>query len=273
MAALGNISAGGVAALATATWLTAVAAPVFAADATPTTAPTAAPAVAAPAAAAPATPPTKASPLDLNDDEINWRLGFITERLEGSKLHAQIWNGAWTVIQLGSLGYMTYKAASDDDEDDRGRAITEASKSFIGLMDLYLFRPMKARYGASEIAHMPQASRLQKLSKLKKGEEILERNAARADDRYGWQVHLGNVLLNFAGAGAIWATGGGNGDALGSAFAGIAGGELMMWTEPGQPRQDLRDYKNLTGGATFSEAPRSWHLVAIPGGIAVARSF
>ena len=107
---------------------------------------------------------------------------------------------------------------------------------------------MKARYGADEIAHMPQATHSQKLAKLKKAEEILERNAKRADDRYGWQVHLGNVLLNFAGAGAIWATGGGTGEALTSAFAGIAGGELMMWTEPGQPRHDFADYQNLTGG-------------------------
>ena len=36
------------------------------------------------------------------------------------------------------------------------------------------------------------------------------------------------VLLNFAGAGAIWATGGGTGDALISAFSGIAGAELMF---------------------------------------------
>jgi hypothetical protein len=122
---------------------------------------------------------------------------------------------------------------------------------------------------------LPQATHTQKLAKLRKSEDILERTAARADDRYSWQVHLGSVLLNFAGAGAIWATGGGNGDALISAFSGIAGAELMFWTEPGQPVRDLADYKHLTGGMSMSvsEAPREWRLVAIPGGLAVTRSF
>ena len=217
--------------------------------------------------------PTRAMPLDLNEDEINWRLGFIEERLEGAKRRASIWNVAWTVVQAGSLGYNTYEAVDDDDTDDRGRAITEASKSLIGLMDLYVFRPMTARYGVSELEGMPQATRSQKMAKLKKGEEILERNAARVDDRYSWQVHAGNVLLNLAGAGAIWATGGGTGEALTSMFAGIAGGELMFWTEPSQPLEDWREYQNLSGGSSFVEPPRAWHLVPIPGGVAVARRF
>ena len=32
--------------------------------------------------------PTAATPLDLNDDEISWRIGFITDRLEASRKHA-----------------------------------------------------------------------------------------------------------------------------------------------------------------------------------------
>jgi len=217
--------------------------------------------------------PTAAGPLDLNDDEIDWRLGFITERLDGSRSRASIWNVAWTVVNAGTLGWMIYEAESDADTDDRGRAIAEASKAFIGLMDLYVLRPLRAREGADELASMPEATHSQRIAKLKKAEAILMRNAERANARYGWQVHAGNVLLNFAGAGAIWATGGGTSEALTSAFAGIAGGEAMIWTEPGQPRRDLLDYQNLTGGSTFAEVPRAWRLVAIPGGLAVARDF
>jgi hypothetical protein len=217
--------------------------------------------------------PSAARPLDLNDDEIDRRLAFIRERLEGSRSHASIWNMAWTAVNAGTLGWTIYRAESDSDTDDRGRAITEASKAFIGLMDLYIFRPMTARHGADELSFMPESTHAQKLAKLKKAEEILLRNANRASYRYGWQMHVGNVLFNFGGAGAIWATGGDTSQALTSAFAGIAGGELMAWTEPGQPRQDFREYQSLTGGSTFTNAPGAWRLVAIPGGIAVARDF
>jgi hypothetical protein len=219
--------------------------------------------------------PTAATPLDLNDDEIEWRIGFVSARLEASRKHATIWHWSWAAIDAGTMAWQIAEAVDDDDSDDRGLAITEASKAFIGLLDLYWIRPMYPRLGASELSALPQATHAQKLTKLRKAEDILERNAARADDRYSWQVHLGSVLLNFAGAGAIWATGGGTGDALISAFSGIAGAELMFWTEPGQPVRDLADYKQLTGGMSMSvsAAPREWRLVAIPGGLAVTRTF
>jgi hypothetical protein len=220
-------------------------------------------------------PPTVATPLDLNDAEIAWRIGFISDRLEASRKHATIWHWSWTAVEGGTLAWQIAEAWDDGDTDDRGLAITEASKAFIGLVDLYWLRPMYPRSGASELSYMRQATHAQKLAKLRKAEDILKRNAARADDRYSWQVHLGNVLLNFAGAGAIWATGGGTGDALISAFSGIAGGELMFWTEPSQPVRDLEDYKKLTGGMSMSvsAAPAQWRLVAIPGGLAVAAKF
>jgi hypothetical protein len=219
--------------------------------------------------------PTVATPIDLNDAEIAWRIGFITDRLDASRKHATIWHWSWTAVETGTMALQITEAVNDNDTDDRGLAITEASKAFIGLVDLYWLRPMYPRLGASELTGMPQATRAQRLAKLRKAEDILERNAARADDRYSWQVHLGSILLNFAGAGAIWATGGGTGDALISAFSGIAGGELMFWTEPGQPIRDLADYKKLTGGMSMSvsSAPAEWRLVAIPGGLAVTRTF
>ena len=219
--------------------------------------------------------PTAATPLDLNNDEIQWRIGFIADRLEASRKHATIWHWSWTAIDAGTMAWQITEAVDDDDSDDRGRAITEASKAFIGLVDLYWLRPMYARRGADELRALPQSTPAQKLAKLRKAENILERNATRADDRYSWPVHVGAVLLNFAGAGAIWATGGGDSEALISAFAGIAGAELMFWTEPGQPLRDLADYKKLTGGMSMSvsAAPSAWRLVAIPGGLAVSRTF
>lgn len=220
-------------------------------------------------------PPTAATPLDLNDAEIAWRIGFISDRLEASRKHATIWHWSWTAIDTGTMAWGIAEAVHDDDSDDRGFAITEASKAFIGLVDLYWIRPMYPRLGASELTHVPQATHAQKLAKLRKAEDILQRNAARVDDRYSWQVHVASVLLNFAGAGAIWATGGGTSDALISAFSGIGASELMFWTEPGQPLRDLADYRNLTGGTSMSvsAAPREWRLVAIPGGLAVTRTF
>jgi hypothetical protein len=217
--------------------------------------------------------PTAATPLDLNDDELEWRIGFIADRLEASRDNAAVWHWSWTGVGAGVLAWQIVEAEGDSNTDERGRHITEASKAFLSLVDLYWLRPMDARHGADELANMAQATHSQKLAKLRKAEDILERNAARADDRYSWQVHAVNVLLNFAGAGAIWATGGGDSEALVSAFAGIAAAELKFWTEPGQPLRDLADYKTLTGGMSMSAAPSEWRLVAIPGGLAVARTF
>lgn len=180
------------------------------------------------------------------DADIDRRLRFLEERLDDSKLHGQIWWYGWLTINTGSAVGLGLAAGLTDDNDDTVKNATNATKAAIGLTRM-LIDPLEARHGADKIRDLPEASREQKLAKLRVAEDQLRRNAERADQRWSIAKHAGNVAINTA-AGAFVAWRGETGDAFEVGVGGFIGGLAFLLTQPWGPSQDWKDYQALNGG-------------------------
>lgn len=194
-------------------------------------------ALAAPAAAA--APEPNAS--SLSDAEIQKRLDFLEERLDGSKLHGQIWTWSWGFINGGSMVALGVLAGLSKHEDDQVNYGVQAGVSALGVGDV-IFRPVEAAWGADRIRDMPDDTHEQRLEKLRAAEKQLESNAERADERWEWQTHAANVGLNGA-AGLAIGLAGRPSDGIIAFVAGALGGEAYIFTEPSAPTRDWQDYK------------------------------
>lgn len=119
-------------------------------------------------AAAPgqAAAPAPADASSLSDAQIDQRIRFLEERLDDSKRHGQIWYGSWLMINGGSMVGHGVAAALTSDHDDTVDRSTNAVLGAIGVANLFL-RPLEARYGADPIRGLPEATREDKLAKLR----------------------------------------------------------------------------------------------------------
>ena len=180
------------------------------------------------------------------DADIDRRLRFLEERLDDSKLHGQIWWYGWLTVNTGSAVGLGLAAGLTDDNDDTVKNATNATKAAIGLTRM-LLDPLEARHGADKIRALPEASREEKLAKLRAAEDQLRRNAERADSRWSIAKHAGNVAINTA-AGAFVAWRGETGHAYEVGVGGFIGGLAFLLTQPWGPSQDWKDYQALNGG-------------------------
>ena len=183
---------------------------------------------------------------ELSDAEIDRRLRFLEERLRGSQTHGQIWYWSWMTITGGSTVVMGTLAGLSDNHDDRINYGVQAGVSAIGVADL-LLRPLNARHGDGPIRDLPEATRAEKLAKLKAAEDLLRGNAERADERFSWLPHVGNLVINGT-AGALIGVFGRKSDGIIAGLSGFAGGELQIWSQPAAPARDWRDYRAMTSG-------------------------
>ncbi len=200
------------------------------------------------------------------EEEIDLRLGFIEERLDAGKQHAQYWQNGWTGFYAASALAQTVFWLDADNNDDSINYIVGALKSTGGLIDI-LLRPMPGRYGAGEIRGLEGCS----FDKLGRAEDLLQTTARRAQEKTTWKPHLKVLGVNLIGGAVILAFGDG-GDALLSTAMGIAVGEANIWTQPTQPSTDLRDYQGRFVGMQAQNA-RRWQLLPFPGGAMVRVSF
>jgi hypothetical protein len=208
----------------------------------------------------------RGSPSVTAGNELDLRLGFIEERLDAGKRHAQYWQNGWTGFYAVSGLAQTVSWLDADNNDDRINYVVGAIKSTGGLIDI-LLRPMPGRYGADEIRGMKAPS----FDKLGQAEDLLQATARRALEKSTWKPHLKVMGVNLLGGAVILAFGDG-GDALLSTAMGIAVGEANIWTQPTRPIVNLQDYQS-NYSALEAQAPYSWQLLPFPGGIMVRGSF
>ncbi|MEM7025565.1 MAG: hypothetical protein AAF637_23730 [Pseudomonadota bacterium] len=181
----------------------------------------------------------------LSDDEIDRRIQFLEQRLDDSKTHGQIWFWSWMTINVGSAVGNTIVAARSGQHDDRVNYATGAALGAIGVAD-QLLRPLEARFGADRIRGLPDATRDQKLAKLRAAEDQLHSNAERAEDRTSVVPYLGNAGLALA-AGLVVGLQGERVDGITTGVSTLIGGVLNIVSEPGQPAEDWQDYLAMTG--------------------------
>lgn len=199
----------------------------------------------------------------LSDAAIDRRLRFIEERLDSSRTHGQVWFWSWLALSGGSALGNGVAAGLTDDEDDRVNFVTSATLGAIGVGDL-LFRPLEARYGASRLRGLPEATRQDKVSKLRAAEDQLRRNAARSEERLSLLYHGANLGLATA-AGLIVGFLGNPSDGAITGATTALGGTARLLTAPWGPRQDWEDYRALAGSRS-SRTAVDVYVTALPEG-------
>jgi hypothetical protein len=211
------------------------------------------------------------APADLADGEIARRLAFIENSLDAHQRHAQLWFWSWMTVNAGSVVGLSAGAALTDNSAHRVNMIGNAALAALGVGDMLLFRPVDARFGAEPIQALPDATRAERLRKLAVGENLMRRNAARAEQRYDWTVHAGNFAANALVGGLTWAAGDAQSGLI-TVLVQTLFGELYIWTDPSGPAKDWQEYQRLSAGESL-EASRGWSLAAFPGGVALKYRF
>ena len=188
------------------------------------------------------------TPLDttLSDSVVEQRLRLLESKLDASRTHGQIWYWSWMSIDVGSMVWLGIDAGLSKHEDDAVNSGVNAGIAAIGIADL-LLRPLEARHGADPIARLGEQTREQKIFKLRAAEDLLHRNAERAEDRTSVAMHAGNLAINGA-AGLIVGLAGRTSDGVITFAVGTLGGVINLLTAPWRPERDWNDYKALVAG-------------------------
>ncbi|MFO1127979.1 MAG: hypothetical protein U1E66_06030 [Rhodospirillales bacterium] len=205
-----------------------------------------------PLAVAIAADPLTPEATTLSDAEIDKRLRFIEEKLDAHRLYGQIWYWGWMAVNAGGAIGTGIMAGLSNDQDDIVNNAVSSGLAVIGVADL-VFRPLDARLGAAPIATLPEATRAERIDKLRAAEAQLRANAERAEERTSWTVHAANLGINALG-GVIIGVLGDTKDAAISAAANFAGGIAYILTQPAAPARDWREYQAMAAG-TAARAP------------------
>jgi hypothetical protein len=192
--------------------------------------------------------PAPADHASLSDAQIDQRIRFLEQRLDDSKTHGQIWFWSWLAINSGSMVGNAIVAGTRGEHDDQVNYATGAVLGAIGVADV-LLRPLEARYGADPIRGLPEATREQKVAKLRAAEDQLRRNAERAEQRHQVMPYAGNAGLALA-AGLVVGLWGEQGAGIETGVSTLLGGALNIVTQPGRPEQDWDSYLAMTGRRT-----------------------
>ncbi len=191
----------------------------------------------------------------LSEREIDKRIHFIEERLDAHKKHGQIWYWSWLTINGGSMVGLGVAAGLSSKGSDRVNYASQAGLAALGVGDL-LFRPLEARHGADPIRNLPAVTPDEKMAKLRAAESQLHSNAQRASERSNWVLHFANFVLNAAAGAATGLAGDSTAGAI-SAGAGFLMGEAYIFSEPGSPKKDWREYNAMISTRT-SGGVRLW---------------
>ena len=205
------------------------------------------------------------NPSGLSDSELDARLAFLEERLDDGETYAKIWQWGWTSGYALGIVVGVGKSIDEKRNEKRVNYIVTAVKSTIGTSRLLLWR-LPGRNGADSMRAIEGDSREAKLTRLARGEEELQDVAKRAERRWNWKSHAGNIGLNLAGAAFTFGFGR-DSDAWESLGVGIGVGTLNILSAPKRGIRDLNDYETKFGMKTASRF--DWMVVPTMGGAAL----
>ncbi len=209
------------------------------------------------------------NPPGLSDSELDARLAFLEERLDGGEKYAKFWQWGWTSGYGFGIVYGVGKAIDANKEKTRVNHIVTAVKSTIGTSRLLIWR-LPGRHGADSMRAIEGDSREAKLARLAAGESELQAVAKRAERRWHWKSHATNIGLNVAGAAFIFGFGH-DSDAWESLGVGIGVGTINILSAPKHGIEDLNDYETQFGMKTASRF--NWMIVPTMGGAALRLTF
>lgn len=204
------------------------------------------------------------------EEQIDRRVTFLSERLDETKLHANIWQYGWLTINVGGAAWSSYQA-SQNQRNARIKPAIQGAKSTIGIIYL-LTDPMPGRQGADPIRALPSTTREEKLAQLEQAERLFRKTVRRARQRKLWLTHIGNLGLH-AIASSILLGIGEQKEAWMSFLIDSSVGELQIWSRPWEPEGDWEEYERLVATGLPAEPPTRWGLGPTGRGFSLLVSF
>jgi len=209
-------------------------------------------------------------PSALTEAQIDRRVTFLSERLDETKLHANLWQYGWLTINVGGAAWSSYQASQDHRNGQIKHAI-QGGKSTIGIIYL-LTDPMPGRQGADPIRALPSNTREEKLAQLEEAERLFRKTVRRARQRKLWLTHIGNFGLH-AIASSILLGIGEEKEAWMSFLIDSSVGELQIWSRPWEPEGDWEEYEHLVATDLPPEPPTRWGVGPSGRGLSLLVSF
>ncbi|MBX3025158.1 hypothetical protein KF840_09630 [bacterium] len=214
-------------------------------------------------------PLTAEEAAQLSDREILDRLTFVTRSLDDNELHASLWYYGFLAVNAAGMAAGAATAAVESNDDKQVYDILNSSLGLIGTTYL-LLDPLPGRSGSDPLAAMPSATHEDRAAQLAAGEEILYRAAGRAEQRTGWLLHTGNVVLNASAASVLVAR-----DDLGDAallfFLNTAVGEAQILLTPWEPLNSWQAYREQVDSGGIRPDPQvRWGIGPLPTGQGLA---
>jgi hypothetical protein len=195
--------------------------------------------------------------LKSSESNIKERINFIQASFDKGQTRAKLWSYTWTAIYGAATGIQTYQAISS--RHDRVSNVVAASESFLGVAVLVV-DPFHARSSGSELREISESTPEEQKTKLDKAEKWLERNYKQEKLGRSWLSHLGVLVVSIIGAGIVWHYEGRN-NALINGLSAIAGGELLIWTQPTRGIKDYNDYHSKYKDA-YDRIPEKKYFIA-----------
>ena len=200
--------------------------------------------------------------LESSESNINERIDFIQTSFDKGQTRAKLWSYTWIAINGAATGYQTYQAISSS--HDRVFNIVGASQSFLGLA-VMIVDPFQARSSGSDLREIPGSTPEEQKNKLDKAENWLERNYKQEKRGRSWLSHLGVIAISLIGAGIVWHYNGSKNGII-SALSNVAGGELLIWTQPTRAIKDYGDYHSKYRDAYDGIPEKKYFIAPSPNG-------
>jgi hypothetical protein len=191
------------------------------------------------------------------DSDISEKINFIQTCFDESQRSGRMWSYGWIGV-YGALTGLQGVAAIHTDHN-RLTNIVGASESLLGLAVL-IIDPFHARSSGSDLRALPESTSEELKLKLEKAESWLERNYKQEKLGRSWLVHAGVVAGSMLEGGAVWHDDGFKSGVI-SFLAGVAVGEIQIWTQPTRGIRDYNDYHNKYKGA-YHNVPKTKYFIA-----------
>lgn len=178
------------------------------------------------------------------DARVEERLEWLEQRIQAEARGATLWESAWSVVDVGGVGYGIYSLSRQKTRGELAAGIVGVTKASLGVLAISIL-PLHATLGARELARRERDEQ-DRVARLDFAEKVLYRNVVDVEQRYTWRPHVLGLAVHLVGAAIIGALG--DWKKAGTSFGiGIAVTEAQIWTRPWRARRDLREYRKQFG--------------------------
>ena len=214
----------------------------------------------------------------LSEEQVSERINYIQTVFDDGQTCAAAWSYTWTGLYTGLTGYFLY--ASIANEDGRpGNIVSTVKTSFSTIM--LIVSPFHPRSAGSDLSEINASTPEERAAKLKRAEEMLERNYLKAKGGKSLKKHLITIGVNLVGGLVVYGFEGWGGwndglkPGLISFVGGVILGEACILTQPSRAVDDYENYNSKYKPviSMIPEKKNDFYWSVYPGGFAAGIRF